>query len=368
MQKTIITTFDQFQDWALENWRPIMALDWETDSLSYLEMNPMGFSLANDTAVAYVNLLNNESLSILKRLRGLILDSMDLLICHNSCFDLKCLKKFCNCEPKNIFCSLVGAQLINENLPSYSLKYLAEHWLNVPPEQIKKWEEVKDSINSNDYIDYAMNDAVWAYQLFELESKELKKQNLEYLAYKIEFPFQFVLRDLEINGIAVDRKQLNPAREQIWQLMESYQIQMCEEAEIDYWYDADLSGNKWLRFGVNFNSSDQLIPIIEKMGFEITERSKKEKKKSLCKKTKLRLKSQCKFVDLLYRYGKLEKLYSSFLEPCEDFIDSDGRIRPSYHMVRTGRLACSEPNLQQLPNPKREKLDFNYRKIFIPGE
>lgn len=362
MNKTVISTFDQFQDWCRENWKPVMAIDFETTSLSYLDMEPIGVSVANNSAVAYIE----WSSSIVEPLRHLILDSIDLLICHNSVFDLKCLKKFCNAEPKNIFCTLTAAQLINENLPSYSLKYLAEHWLNVPPEQIKKWDDVKDNINSNDYVEYAMHDSEWTWGLFQLESRELKKQNLEYLAYEIEFPFQFTLRDLEINGIAVDKEQLAPAREQIWALMEDYQIQMCQESGIDYWHDTDLFGNKWVRFGINFNSSDQLIPIIEGMGFEIIERSKKTKKKSLCKKTKLRLKNQCKFVDLLYRYGKLEKLYNSFLEPCEDFIDSDNRIRPSYHMVRTGRLACSEPNMQQLPNPRREKLDFNYRKIFIP--
>ena len=38
-------------------------------------------------------------------------------------------------------------------------------------------------------------------------------------------------------------------------------------------------------------------------------------------------------------------------------------------MIRTGRLSCSRPNLQNLPNPKKEKLEFNHRELFIskPG-
>jgi len=59
-------------------------------------------------------------------------------------------------------------------------------------------------------------------------------------------------------------------------------------------------------------------------------------------------------------------LMNGFIEPCPDFIESDGRIRPSFHLIRSGRLSCSEPNLQQLPNPKREKLLINYREIFVP--
>ena len=79
-------------------------------------------------------------------------------------------------------------------------------------------------------------------------------------------------------------------------------------------------------------------------------------------------KKALEFFDLLWRYRKLQKLYNAFIEPAEDFIDADGRIRPSYNLVRTGRLSCSNPNTQQLPNPKKEKLEFNYREVFIPGE
>ena len=361
MNKSVITTFDQFQDWCNKNWKPIMALDWETDSLNHTQMNPVGFSVANNSAVAYIQ----WSSSIVEPLRHLILDSTDLLICHNSCFDLKCLKKFCNCEPKNIFCTLTAAQLINENLPSYSLKYLAEHWLNIPPGQIKKWDDVKDNINSNDYIEYAMHDSKWTWDLFQLESKELKKQNLEYLAYEIEFPFQKTLRDLEINGIAVDKDKLEEYRNDCQDMLLSIECDMLDVFGKKHNICSGLFGQCYTSSPINFGSSNQLCNCINNLGFKIDEKTPKGNP-SVGKKYLQRMRGKHKFFDLLWKYRKLQKLYNSFLEPCEDFIDSDGRIRPSYHMVRTGRLAATSPNLMQLPNPKREKLDFNYRKIFIP--
>jgi DNA polymerase-1 len=114
---------------------------------------------------------------------------------------------------------------------------------------------------------------------------------------------------------------------------------------------------------INFNSSDQVIPLIESLGFEITERTKK-KKKSFGKLAKKRLAGQHEFIDLLIKFGKVEKLLSSFLEPLEEYVNEDGRIRCSFHntVAVTGRLSCSSPNLEQLP---KQNDIANIRNLFI---
>jgi len=168
LNKTIITNLNQFQDWWESEYRPIMAFDTETTSLNYMEMELVGFSLATNTAACYINFDCWEWLKAL-------LESLDLVIMHNAVFDLKVLYKYSSLMPKQIFCTLTGAQLLNENLSSHSLKYLAEHWLKVPANQIKKWEEVSADTTSKEFANYSMNDAIWAYKLYGLESKALKR-------------------------------------------------------------------------------------------------------------------------------------------------------------------------------------------------
>lgn len=348
-----------------------MAFDTETTSLNYLDMDWIGCSFATDTAACYIDLMYPGDISRY----GLqcFFDDIELLIMHNASFDLKVLYKYKINSPP-IFCTLIGSQLINENLPFHNLKYLAEHWLKIPANQIKKWEEVSADTSSPEFADYGMNDSIWAYQLYELESKALKKQYLEHLFYNVEMPFQFVLRDLEINGIAVDRKEYDVAKKRLPKLLEEALIEMCKAAEVDYWYDTDLFGNKILSTNINFNSSPQIIDLIENtLGFEITERTKPSKthpkgQKSFNAKVKASFKGKHPFFEHLAVYDELEGLLSSFIEPLEGFIDSDGRVRTSYGMKRTGRLSSSKPNLQNQPNPKKKKLIYNYRKIFIPGE
>jgi len=179
---------------------------------------------------------------------------------------------------------------------------------------------------------------------------------------------------LEINGIAVDRKEYESAKEELPKLLEEALIGMCEAANVEYWYDTDLFGNKILSTNVNFNSSQQVIDLIENtLGFEITERTKPSKthpkgQKSFNAKVKASFKGKHPFFEHLAKYDELESLLSSFVLPLEDYIDSDGRVRTSYGMKRTGRLSSSKPNLQNQPNTKKKKLIYNYRKIFIPGE
>jgi DNA polymerase-1 len=375
MKKTIITNLDQFIRWWNEDVnRKFVALDCETTSLDYLDLQLIGISFCYNNRVCYVNFSvmdANEQAIIIDDLDAWL--SFSTVIMHNAVFDLKVLYKY-GVHIDKIFCTLAGAQLINENLPFHNLKYLAEYWLKVPADQIKKWDEVSADVNSPEFANYGMNDAIWAYRLYEIESKELRRQNLEHLFYEVEMPFCFVLRDLEINGIAVDRKEYESAREELPKLLEESLIEMCKATDVEYWYDTDLFGNKILNTNVNFNSSPQIINLIEnKLGFEITERTKPserfpEGQKSFNKKIKTSFKGKHPFFEHLAKYDELESLLSSFILPLEEYIDSDGRVRTSYGMLVTGRLSSSKPNLQNQPNPKKKKLIYNYRKVFVPGE
>ena len=338
-------------------------------------MDLVGFSFCNGESAIYVD-MSDECGNFYTR--KWIIESLKIsipkvtLVMHNASFDLKILL-WCGIEVKDIFCTLVGAQLLNENLPFHNLKYLAEHWLKVPPDQIRKWEEVSADITSPEFTNYAINDAIWAYQLYELESKQLKKQNLEHLFYNVEMPFQFVLRDLEVNGIATDQEKLEEYKDECFKILISLESDMLRIFDKTHIVQRDLFGGQTMDSPINFGSTPQLVNCVEQLGLEIIERTKPSKtyplgQKSVDKHTLARLKGDHEFIDLLIRYRKLSNMYNNFIGKIESFIDDDGRVRPSYNMVRTGRLSCSKPNLQNQPNPKKEKLEFNYRKIFIPGE
>ena len=361
MNRQVIQSVEEFKEWIAWKHGPITALDFETTSLDYLEMEFVGFSLYNGSFACYVS--QKDCLSYLGNLL-----KTGKWVFHNSVFDLKCCDKFCGASPKDIFCTLTGAKLVNENRVGhkpYGLKTLAIDWLGV--EEVKTWQEAE---GTPDFPDYAMNDSIWTYQLWELEREEIRKQKLEQIC-QIEMDYQFVLRDMEINGIFVDKKKLEEFKGECHKILYSIEADMLATFGKCHNSNTNLFGEVEHTSPINFDSSPQLICCIESLGLVITERTKPSKthpkgQKSVGKKTKTNLKGQHPFIDLLIRYDKLSQLYNTFIEPCEDFIDSDGRIRTSYGLKKTGRLSSSQPNLQNLPNPKKEKLEFNYGEIFVP--
>ena len=70
-----------------------------------------------------------------------------------------------------IFDTLTSSHLLNENLPENGLKYLAEHELGIPKEQIKKYTEVTPG--TEEFFEYGMNDAIWTYQLYKKYSPQI---------------------------------------------------------------------------------------------------------------------------------------------------------------------------------------------------
>jgi len=265
-----------------------------------------------------------------------------------------------------IFDTLTASHLLNENLLENGLKYLTHTQLHREVTEYK--DAIKYGTDSPKFAKYATEDAINTYDLYRLQSPQIEKQGLHHLAYDIEFPFQRALMHLVINGIKGDvsaAKQMTYDTQHLF-----YEI----ENEL-----LNIFGGKYIvsvtprsrvtscKPSINFNSSDQVVPLIEGLGFPIYERSKKEKKKSWNKQSKKRLKGKHPAIDLLIKLGKVEKLLNGFLIPFERFIDDDGRIRCSFHntVCVTGRLSCSSPNIEQLP---KQNDIANIRNLFVADD
>ncbi len=377
MNKTVILTLAEFQKFCAQDLSYI-ALDFETTSLSYLELEINGWSICNGKSACYVDYADNpEQNELLDLLKDVLKDKVQFLSAHGVVYELKVMHKYGIQHTDNIYCSLVGAKLLNENRGKneYGLKSLVRTELGVPEDEILTWAQAnKFGIHSEEFRQYGMKDAIWCWQLTEKEIPELKAQDLWYVWNSVERGFQFVLADLEMNGVLIDVNKLYKFKPEVENIL--FQLEVLMLAEIGMEHDVcEVNGIPEPISPINFSSSQQLVQVAEQiLGLKITERTKRSKKhpkgqQSVDKFTIARLKPKSEFFNLLSRYRKLGTLHRTFLAPCESFIGLDGRIRATYQMIRTGRLSCSRPNLQNLPNPKKEKLEFNHRELFIskPG-
>jgi len=291
------------------------------------------------------------------------------LIFHNAPFDLKVLHKVgCRDITPHIFCTMTASHLLNENSP-VGLKYLARKHLNEI--NTKTYEQAsRRGFDTPEFIEYATNDAIWTWKLYEIFNKKLYQQKLDRLFYDIEMPFQFVLMDLDINGVLFDLDEIDRLSAKVSKDICEMEYELRDLAGIKYQTQGNLfTDEKELLSGVNLRSSKDLVKIIQdKLGLDIEERTATGNP-SVGKASLLKLQGKHEFIDLLKKYKIATKLYQGFLKPFPKFVDIDGRVHAGFHncVARTGRLSCSEPNLQQSPKERKE-YPVDYRGTIIAPE
>ncbi len=349
----------------LKHWfakcKPVFSLDTETTSLSWLDLEIIGFSICDGVQACYVNITPEHKQELLDILEY-YLSEAKLVIMHNAAFDMMVCKKYDIEFGNNIWDTLTASHLIQETLPENGLKYLAERILGVPKEDIKKFTDVIPG--TTEFAIYGMNDAIWTWQLYQKFRPVIVKENLTHLMEDIEMPFCKVLMELQINGILPDvnaaKKMIVPVQHLYYEIENKLLEMFGGKYKIGIMPRARRT---WCKPSINFNSSDQVIPLIEGLGFEIYEKAKKGGK-SWGKRAKKRLKGEHPAIDLLIKFGTVEKLLSGFLRKFNTFVELDGRIRPSFNntVCVTGRLSCSNPNIEQLP---KNNTIANIRNLFI---
>jgi DNA polymerase I-like protein with 3'-5' exonuclease and polymerase domains len=272
----------------------------------------------------------------------------------------------------------------------YSLKTLAPYFLNVAP----FWE-----VKGHQDLEYAKKDAVYTWELYQYFLKEFEKYPSAYKFYKEKLiPWARMILTAELRGVAVDATLLEQksvenevalaetskrldevwssyhrkyAEETLRNLRSKYDI-MCNDAiakrslktpveKIKQRYDL-LYANAAQRSPtkINFGSPKQLTWLLKgQMGLDIETFSSTsdDVEESTGKAVLQRLAAEdiTGGIRTFLEYRKLSKLHSAFFPTYKEIRTPAGNIHCSFNMggTRTGRLSCTDPNLQQVPKELR---------------
>lgn len=362
-----LKTIDEFKIWWRDNNNCIISLDFETTSLKYLELEPMGFSICNGINACYVNVNSND----FNEYMDIIVHEDIRFIMHNSTFDLAVLKKYGYIH-RNNFCTCIGAQVIDGNrigYKPYSLKSLARDWLGI--KKIRKYEEAAAfGFNSSEFVEYATNDAIWTWMLHEYIQPKLVKTGQLYLFEKVEMPFQLVLVEMQTNGVLLDPEKHDYFTKLVYEKLISIEAKILAIFGLNHQVQLIIGGGTEIKSPVNFNSSKQVVGLIEnRLGFTV-DLYTDSGEKSVATEYLLSMVGKHEFFDLMIERSAYNQLYKTYLNKYQEkWVDEDGRIRPSFLLAASGRLRCTAPNLQNLPNAKKQKTEFNIRESYVsrPG-
>lgn len=226
----------------------------------------------------------------------------------------------------------------------HGMDYLSEMYLNYKPIALEtligkkgKGQKTLREIDLPTQTQYAAEDADITFQLYEIFSPQLKKEEVEEVFYKIEMPLVKVLAKMELTGVALDEEWLKDESISLEQDLKILEGQIFEQAGEEF----------------NINSPKQLGDILfEKLKLDPKAKKTKTGQYSTSEDVLQKLSHKHEIIKLILEYRQLQKLKSTYVDALPNQISPiDGRVHTSFAqtVAATGRLASNNPNLQNIP-------------------
>jgi DNA polymerase-1 len=201
--------------------------------------------------------------------------------------------------------------------------------------------------------DYACEDSDIAWCLAERFAPELERLRLVELFRTVEMPLVEVLAEMEWNGIRIDEQFFYEMGRQLRGQLGVVEGQI---------YDA--AGGEF-----NIGSNPQLREVLfTRMGLPVIKRTKTGASTDVEVLQALAAQGH-HLPELLMQYRQIDKLLGTYVDTLPKTVNPEtGRIHTSFNqtVAATGRLASSDPNLQNIPI--RTEMGAEIRRGFIPRE
>ena len=376
-------TYDQVSDAAaLQRWidaiyeRGWVAVDTETTGLNEMIAQLVGISLAVEPGHAcYIplthkqggdDLFGSEALAAgqmpletaLEMLTPVLEDDSILKIGQNMKYDAKIFAQM-GITVAPIDDTMLLSYAMHAGLHNHGMDTLSERYLGHTPIPIKpllgsgKSARTFDQVPIADAVRYAAEDADITLRLWQQFKPQLHRAEVTRVYETLERPMVPVLAGMERSGIKVDRDTLS-------RMSNAFAQKMAElEAEIH-----EMAGRRF-----NVGSPKQLGEILfDEMGIEGGKRGKTGAYATGADVLE-DLATEHELPARVLDWRQLSKLKSTYTDALQDHINPDtGRVHTSYSIAgaSTGRLASTDPNLQNIPI--RTEEGRRIRAAFIAEE
>ena len=370
-----MSTLDQ---WIRQiNERGYVAIDTETTSLDEMRAELVGISLCVEAGQAcYIplthkadggdDLFGSTELAqdqlpldhVLQVLKPVLENPAVLKIGQNMKYDAKIFARYgVNVAPIDdtmlISYALHGG-LHGHGMDTLSERYLAHETIPIKPLLGSGKSAITfDKVSINDATPYAAEDADVTLRLWQMLKPRLHQARVTRVYETLERPLVPVLAEMEMTGIKVNRDTLSRMSNAFAQKMAALEVEIHE-----------MAGESF-----NVGSPKQLGEIMfDKLGYE---GGKKGKTGAYATGADV-LEDLATIHDLPKRvldWRQLSKLKSTYTDALQDHINPEtGRVHTSYSIAgaNTGRLASTDPNLQNIP--VRTEDGRRIREAFVAEE
>ena len=342
--------------------KSLISIDTETSSLNPIEADLVGISICYSPNEAYYIPLkhkNDKCLDktlVLKKIKKIFEDPSIKKIGQNIKFDHMILKRQ-GIDVEPIEDTMLLSYTLDAGINRHNLDTLSEIHLNHKTISFKdlvgsgKNKIIFEEVDLKKATEYAGEDADVTFRLFESLKKRLDKEKLNRIYEFFEKPMIKILSEIEMNGIKIDSEHLKNLSKNFTDKIKKIEKEIFSLAKKEF----------------NIGSPKQLGEIIYN-DLKIT-KLKRTKKGSLATSASvledLSYKGH-KFPSLVLDWRQLSKLKNTYTDALQEHVNSKtNRVHTSFLLAatNTGRLASSDPNLQNIPVKTVDGREI--RKAFV---
>lgn len=368
------------QDWITKiRERGYVAIDTETTGLNEMRVDLVGISLAVEPGEAcYIplthkvaggdDLFSDDSLAegqmdleeALGLLKPVLEDDSVLKIGQNMKYDAKIFARN-GIAVAPIDDTMLMSYAMHGGMHNHGMDLLSERYLGHKPIEIKsllgtgKNQKTFDQVPVEDAIKYAAEDADITLRLWQMFKPKLHTIGVTTVYETLERPMVPVLSEMEMAGIKVDRDTLSRMSNAFSQKMAGLEAEIHEKAGRSFnvgspkqlgeilFDDLELPGGKKGKTGAYATGADVLEDLA----------------------------TEHELPGLVLDWRQLSKLKSTYTDALQEHINPEtGRVHTSYSIAgaNTGRLASTDPNLQNIPVRTEEGRRIREAFVAEPGK
>lgn len=345
---------------------PEISFDTETTSTDPMRAHLVGISLGLSGGDNYYlpvgHHTGEEQLPLdeaIEALKPFFLDAKKKLVGHNLKYDGLVLTRHGIKPEQYAFDTMIAEWLIEPASRHLGLKDMAEHYLGV---QMTRIEELigsgKNQISMANVpvaqaAPYAAADAQIPLLLMPLLEERMAQHNADRLFAEVEMPLIPILADMEEAGICLDAAFLKQMSGELFTRTAEIETRIFKSVGYEF----------------NLNSTQQLSKVLFET-LQLPPPGQRRKTSSGHYSTAAgvleELSGKHPVVDWVLEYRELAKLKSTYVDALPEQVNPQtGRIHTSFNQTGsvTGRLASSDPNLQNIPI--RTDLGQKVRNAFV---
>jgi len=347
----------------------VISFDTETTSTDQMQADLVGISLAVEPGKGYYIPVGHEQgkqlalADVIKALRGPLTDPRIPKSGHNIKYDFVILARNGLRVTPLSFDTMIAEWLTEPNSRNLGLKNLAWVRQGIKMTNIEeligkgKKQITMAEVPVSQAAAYAAMDA-WVVLSLKAElEKELEERYADTLFNELEMPLVSVLADMEMAGIALDTDFLNQMSEELSERLAEIESQIYAAVGEPF----------------NLNSPQQLSDaIFNRLQLEPPDRTRRTSSGyySTAAGVLEELQGKHEVVDWVLEYRELSKLKSTYLDALPLQVNPQtGRVHTSYNQTGsvTGRIASSDPNLQNIPIRTEMGRQVRHGFVASPG-